>query len=70
MGFNIRHYPEDVTVLENKLKNEGSHYFYNMYIKRVDCWMGSEKGKQSERFIEKFMKKYNESDTEFHTIKD
>lgn len=70
MGFNKRYYPEDVTLLENKLENEGSHYFYNMYIKRVDCWMGSEKGKQSERFIEKFMKKYNESDTEFHTIKD
>ena len=70
MGFNVRHYPEDVTLLENKLKNEGSHYFYNMYIKRVDCWMGSEKAKKSERFIEKFMEKYNESDKEFNTIED
>lgn len=68
MGFNVRHYPEDVKILEDKLKNEGSHYFYNMYIKRVDCWMGSEKGKESERFIEKFMNKYNESDEEFHVL--
>jgi hypothetical protein len=30
--------------------------------------MGSEKGKESERFIEKFMKKYNESDEEFHVL--
>jgi hypothetical protein len=70
MGFNIRHYPEDVKILEDKLKNEGSHYFYNMYLKRVDCWMGSEKAKESEKFIEKFMKKYNESDKEFNTIED
>jgi hypothetical protein len=71
MGFNIRHYPEDVKILENKLKEEGSHYFYNMYIKRVECWMGSEKAKASERFIEKFMQKYNEStDVEFYSIED
>lgn len=70
MGFNIRHYPEDVTILENKLKREGSHYFYNMYIKRVDCWMGSDKAKESERFIEKFMEKYNESNEEFNSLED
>jgi ribosomal protein L31 len=32
--------------------------------------MGSEKAKESEKFIEKFMKKYNESDKEFNTIED
>lgn len=68
MGFNVRHYPEDVQLLEDKLAREGSHYFYNMYIKRVDCWMGSDKSKASERFIENFMKQYNETDTEFHQI--
>ena len=68
MGFNIRHYPENVKILEDRLQKEGSHYFYNMYIKRVDCWMGSEKGKESERFIEKFMVKYNESEKEFNSI--
>lgn len=68
MGFNIRHYPEDVTVLEKKLQLEGSHYFYNMYIKRVECWMGSDKSKQSEAFIENFMKKYNETNIEFHNL--
>ena len=40
MGFNVRHYPEDVTILQDKLAKEGSRYFYNMYLKRVDCWMG------------------------------
>ena len=68
MGFNIRHYPENVQYLKDKLAREGSHEFYSMYIKRVDCWMGSDKTKASEQFIEKFMKQYNETDTEFHQI--
>lgn len=68
MGFNIRHYPEDVKVLEDKLKNNGSHYLYNMYIKRVECWIGNDKTKDSELFIDNFMKKYNETNLEFHSL--
>lgn len=68
MGFNVRHYPEDVTILKDKLANQGSHYFYNMYIKRVDSWMGSDNTLESEQFIDKFMEKYNETDIEFHSI--
>jgi hypothetical protein len=70
MGFTIRHYPEDVSILEDKLQREGSHYFYNMYIKRVECWVGSDNSKQSELFIENFMKKYNETNIEFHNLSD
>lgn len=68
MGFNVRHYPEDVTILQDKLAKEGSRYFYNMYLKRVDCWMGSDMTMESERFIDKFMEKYNETNIEFHSI--
>ena len=68
MGFNIRYYPENVQYLKDKLAREGSHEFYNMYIKRVDCWIGNDKTKESELFIENFMKKYNETDIEFHNL--
>lgn len=70
MGFNIRHYPENVKFLEDMLSREGSHYVYNMYIKRVDSWIGNDKTKESEAFIENFMKQYNETDTEFHQLSD
>ena len=53
MGFTIRHHPEDVQILKDKLAREGSHFFYNMYIKRVECWMGSDK------FYSKYLLKPN-----------
>lgn len=68
MGFTVRHYPEDVQILKDKLAREGSHFFYNMYIKRVECWMGNDKSKESEVFIDNFMKKYNETNIEFHKL--
>lgn len=68
MSFHTRHYPEDVTILEKKLLAEGSHYFYNMYVKRVDCWAGNSKTKDSEKFIEEFLKKYKEGQPEFRTL--
>lgn len=69
MGFNVRYLPDDPSVLDEKLKREGSKYFYEMYYKRVECWHAF--NPDSMKWIEKFAKKYYESeDTEFFSIED
>jgi nitrogen regulatory protein PII-like uncharacterized protein len=68
MSFHVRYFPENVKRLEDKLAKEGSHNFYQFYIKDVDSWAGTDKTKDSEKFIKAFVDKYMKESNEFYEV--
>lgn len=60
MSINRIYLPE-IEVLENYLKENGSHKFYYLYVRKREAFIGSDK---SIDFVEQFCKDYFKDDSQ------
>lgn len=64
MGFNKKMLQE-CDKLSQYLKDNGSHQFYRMHIRKVDAFIGPH---DSMNFINMFIEKYRQSNLQFFEI--